>query len=141
MTAGKLIHSIDNIQGTINSISFHPTEFLMAVSSTDGFIKVFDLQSFECISTSQKINNPKLANFSQDGTLVYMATSDSFKTFSWEPWTSVNSVDAFWQNIDDFYVFEKEKRVVGVSKDSNLVGVWMIDLAVSDLILMILGTI
>lgn len=131
MTAGKLIHSIENISGAITSLSFHPTEFLMAVSSTDGLIKVFDLQSFECISTSQNINNAKLVNFSQDGTLVYTATSDSFKTFSWEPWSTVHSVDVSWPNVDDFYVFEKERRVVGVSKDSNLVGVWMIDLAVS----------
>ena len=132
MTAGKLIHSIENISGAINSLSFHPTEFLMAVSSADGFIKIFDLQSFECISSSQKINNPKLVNFSQDGSLVYVATSDSFKTFSWEPWTALNSFDALWPNVDDFFVFEKEKKVAGVSKDSNLVGVWMIDLAVSD---------
>jgi WD40 repeat protein len=104
----------------------------MAVSSADGFIKIFDLQSFECISSSQKINNPKLVNFSQDGSLVYVATSDSFKTFSWEPWTALNSFDALWPNVDDFFVFEKEKKVAGVSKDSNLVGVWMIDLAVSD---------
>ena len=59
MTAGKLIHSISDISGAINSLTFHPTEFLMAVTSTDCFIKVFDLQSFECISTSHKINNPK----------------------------------------------------------------------------------
>lgn len=131
MTAGKLIHSIEELTGSITSLTFHPTEFLMAVSSLDGFIKVFDLQNFDCVSTSQKISNPKLVNFSNDGSLLYTATTDSFKTFSWEPWSTVNCVDALWPNIDDFYVFEKEKRVVGVSKDSNLIGVWMIDLAVS----------
>ena len=79
MTAGKLIHSLDSHTGSISSLSFHPKEFLMASASTDGLVKVFDLESFECISTSQKVNNLKRVQFSHDGSLLYTATGDSFK--------------------------------------------------------------
>jgi katanin p80 WD40 repeat-containing subunit B1 len=78
MTAGKLIHSLEH-QSPIQSIAFHPTEFLMASASKLGVVRLFDLKTFECLSVSRPLSNIKSCDFSADGSEVYCVTETAFK--------------------------------------------------------------
>ncbi len=66
MTAGKLLHTIEEAKGPIHSIAFNPSEFVMASCSVDGFTRIHDLQSFEEISSYSDSYSEKVL-FSPDG--------------------------------------------------------------------------
>ena len=80
MTAGKLLHSIESHSGPISSLAFHPSEFLMASSSKDGLVRVFDLQTFECVSTSYPLSPvASIVQFSEEGHELFTASQNALK--------------------------------------------------------------
>lgn len=80
MTAGKMLHSLNDHTDAITSVSFHPTEFLMSTASADGIVKVSDLQTFECVSTSNPSNETaSVIEFTADGQELLAATPSGLK--------------------------------------------------------------
>ena len=132
MTAGKLLHSFSEHKGPITSVTFHPTEFLMATSSADGLVKVFDLQTFETITTSALLEYPpKKIIFSGDGQELYVGTDVSLEIMSWEPFSSIDSIPVNWNHLSDFRYDSKDENILGVTRDQNLIGLWMLNMVIN----------
>lgn len=55
LTAGKLLKTFRCGDGTISGIEYHPTELLMAASSTDGTVTFWDLDAFETLGDAATI--------------------------------------------------------------------------------------
>lgn len=78
MTAGKLLHTLNNSKGAIHSLTFNPSEFVLGSCSVDGSVRVFDLQTFEEISTYSESYSEKVL-FSPDGQDLLACCQDSLQ--------------------------------------------------------------
>ena len=78
MTAGKLLHTLCEAKGPIHSLSFNPSEFVLASCSVDGFTRVHDLQTFEEISNYSD-TYAETVLFSQDGQLLLTGCQSSLQ--------------------------------------------------------------
>lgn len=64
----------------ITDVVFHPNEFLLASSSTDGTVKFWDLESFQQVSTTINDAGPiKQITFHPDGKVLFCAPRDVLK--------------------------------------------------------------
>ena len=80
MTAGKLLHTLDEATGPILSVSFNPSEFILGTCSQDGFIRSYDLQNFNLISDYSEAY-AKQITFTPNGEELLAACQDSFQVF------------------------------------------------------------
>ena len=91
----KINYLIDSsqlpIKKPIDTILFHPTEFMLCTSGGDKTIKFWDFDTFEFIDESTKQTKPIYAlHFNHNGNSIYQASYDSLKEWQWEPFTCVN---------------------------------------------------
>ena len=52
LTAGKMLQDFKQHSGPVNTVEFHPNEFLLASGSSDRTVKFWDLETFQPVSSS-----------------------------------------------------------------------------------------
>ncbi|EDV29009.1 uncharacterized protein TRIADDRAFT_63553 [Trichoplax adhaerens] len=102
LTAGKILHSFSH-NGPVNTIEFHPNEFLLATGSSDRRIK-----------------------FSEDGSVIFSGLQDVLKVYNWEPIRCYDTVQVGWEKIVDFTV--TSNQLIGASFNQANVSVSIIDI-------------
>ena len=58
LTAGKLLNDFKLHTGPVNTVEFHPNEFLLASGSSDRTVKFWDLESFQLVSSTDGDSTP-----------------------------------------------------------------------------------
>ena len=129
MTAGKLLHSLKDANGTVDSIAFNPCEFVIASASSDSVIRVYDLQTFDLISNFS--THADTVSFSPDGQDLLSAGSTSLQVFGWEPLLQKSQATVQWSSIKDIKFLPDTTKVIGCSTNGNFVDVWGFRLDVS----------
>ncbi|KAF3485869.1 hypothetical protein F2Q69_00056502 [Brassica cretica] len=128
LTAGKLLTEFKCHEGQIQSLDFHPHEFLLATGSADRTVKFWDLETFELIgSGGPETSGVRCLSFNPDGKTVLCGLQESLKIFSWEPIRCHDGVDVGWSRLSDMNVHEG--KLLGCSYNQNCVGVWVVDLS------------
>jgi WD40 repeat protein len=122
MTAGKLLHSLEDSSSSITSVCFNPSEFVLSSSSTDGTVRVYDLQKFELIS-STSANNPGQVIFSPDGQLLLSANEDSLDLFEWEPVKSISSCKVNWHPTKDLQFLQDSHKLIACSTNGSFLDI------------------
>lgn len=123
MTAGKLIHTIES-DSPIRSISFSPSEFVMASQSVVG-VKVHDLQTFECISEYKIDTDWPLLAFRSNGDELLTPTKNGLQILSWEPIKPLFEIQNInWSNLEDMRCLAESEKVVCASVNGNFVDIW-----------------
>ncbi|CAH2044180.1 unnamed protein product [Thlaspi arvense] len=128
LTAGKLLTEFKCHEGQIQSLDFHPHEFLLATGSADRTVKFWDLETFELIgSGGPETAGVRCLSFNPDGKTVLCGLQESLKIFSWEPIRCHDGVDVGWSRLSDMNVHEG--KLLGCSYNQSCVGVWVVDLS------------
>ncbi|XP_010421149.1 PREDICTED: katanin p80 WD40 repeat-containing subunit B1 homolog isoform X4 [Camelina sativa] len=128
LTAGKLLTEFKSHEGQIQSLDFHPHEFLLATGSADRTVKFWDLETFELIgSGGPETAGVRCLSFNPDGKTVLCGLQESLKIFSWEPIRCHDGVDVGWSRLSDMNVHEG--KLLGCSYNQSCVGVWVVDLS------------
>ncbi|KAK8706554.1 hypothetical protein V6N13_050115 [Hibiscus sabdariffa] len=128
LTAGKLLHQFKDHEGQIQSLDFHPHEFLLATGSADRTVKFWDLETFELIgSAGPETTGVRCLTFNPDGRTVLCGLHESLKFFSWEPIRCHDGVDVGWSKLSDLNVHEG--KLLGCSYNQSCVGVWVVDIS------------
>lgn len=129
LTAGKLETEFKgSAADAITCLDFHPNEFLLAVGSADRTVNLWDMEAFEVVSSTSKETNPiKATIFSRDGSALLCASSDSLKSWGWEPVRCYDSIDVQWNNLADVSISEADE-LIGVSHNKTIVSIFLVDL-------------
>jgi hypothetical protein len=122
MTAGKLLHSLEDSSSSITSVSFNPSEFVLSASSTDGTVRVYDLQKFELIS-STSANNPGQVMFSPDGQLLLSANEDNLEVFEWEPIKRISCSKVNWHATKDLQFLPDSHKLIACSTNGSFLDI------------------
>ncbi|KAJ3267889.1 Katanin p80 WD40 repeat-containing subunit B1 [Terramyces sp. JEL0728] len=123
MTAGKLLHTIADADGPIHSISFNPSEFIIASCSMDGYLRVYDLQNFELISSYKESYSEQII-FTPNGQNLLAAAQDSLQILTWEPISLVDEMPAKWANVKDIKVLPETDKAIACTVNGPFIDVW-----------------
>ena len=67
-------------KGAVNSVMFHPKEFLLATGSSDRTTKFWDLERFEMVSeTSPEASGVRCIQFHPEGAALFTGAQDSLR--------------------------------------------------------------
>jgi WD40 repeat protein len=109
-------------------MEFHPQEFLLATGSTDKTIKFWDLETLDFVSTTEMdMGSPQAFAFHPD-CVVAAHSSDSLKTWGWEPAICYDNAPVAWKGpILDVHITGDQVIACSVSQLSH-VSVWVANL-------------
>lgn len=114
---------------SVTDVVFHPNEFLLSSSSSDGTVKFWDLESFHQVSatTYQSDVGPirKIA-FHPDGKALISTGKDMMKVYGWEPTRLYDSLPVNWGKLNDISLLD-EQLIAGTYSVTN-VSVYMVDI-------------
>lgn len=80
LSAGKIIADFKNHTGAVNTIQFHPKEYLMSSGSSDKTVKFYDLERFEVVSEiPPSANVIRKILFHPDGSGLFTGTQEALK--------------------------------------------------------------
>jgi katanin p80 WD40 repeat-containing subunit B1 len=116
---------------SITGIEFHPCEFLLATSSSDRTVRVWDLEAWEQVETlGPEARGVRAIAYHKDGRQLLTATSDALKVWGCEPAVHHDTVQVDWRNLVDMHVNCKDDqpRVIGCCCSNSAVGVFLVDL-------------
>lgn len=114
---------------SVTDVVFHPNEFLLASSSSDGSVKFWDLESFMQVSCSlPEMGAIRKIAFHPEGKSLIASGKDSMKIYGWEPSHLFDTVSTHWGRLNDMAVLD-EQLVAGSYSTTN-VSVFMVDLTV-----------
>lgn len=99
---------------SITDVCFHPNEFLLASSSTDGTIKFWDLETFQQVSsTYNDAGAIRKILFHPDGKVIFSAARDVLKVYGWEPARTFDTLYMGWGKIADLTVCDSQIIAAG----------------------------
>ncbi|KAI3928458.1 hypothetical protein MKW98_024059 [Papaver atlanticum] len=107
LTAGKLLQEYKYHVGQIQSIEFHPMEFLLA--------------------TGPEASGLRSMTFHPDGRTLFCGLDDKLKIFAWEPIKCHDVVDTGWSTLDDLSIHDGKLLVYSHYRSS--VDVWVADIS------------
>lgn len=114
---------------SVTDVVFHPNEFLLASSSTDGTVKFWDLESFLQVSATNyqsDIGPIRKIAFHPDGKTMITAGKDVFKVYGWEPTRLHESKVVNWGKLNDMTLLD-DQIIAGTYSMTN-VSVYMVDI-------------
>ena len=127
LKAGKLLIDLKGHTGSVNSLEFHPNEFLLATGSSDRTVRFWDLERMESVSTSpQSPGAIKKILFETHGKCCFAASQDYLQSVSWEPSECFDSVFCQWKQIADMAI--NGNKITAASYNQNTVSFYMVDL-------------
>ncbi len=130
LTAGKLLHDFQHHTGPIESLDFHPNEFLMASGSADGGVTFWDLETFERISNAtydSSKDGVRSVTFTPNGQSLLAAYRSCICAWSWEPATCSDTITADWQ-CESMDMSIVNDQLVACTSFNDQVGIWMVNL-------------
>lgn len=113
----------------VTDVVFHPNEFLLASSSTDGTVRFWDLESFLQVSTTNyqsDVGPIRKIAFHPEGKALVSGAKDILKVYGWEPTRLYDSLVVSWGRLADICVSENQ-LVAGAYSMAN-VSVYMVDI-------------
>jgi katanin p80 WD40 repeat-containing subunit B1 len=122
MTAGKLLSTLSEATGSISSVCFNPSEFVLSTASIDGFVRVYDLQEFSLI-TQQKTSSPDTVLFSPDGQYLLASCEESLEVYNWEPASLLSSNPVQWHSTKSLKFLPDTNKVIACSTNGNIVDI------------------
>lgn len=131
MQSGRVVKDNWRHDHTITGIEFHPYEFILATSSTDKTVKVWDLEVWEMVeSLGPEATAIKAIAYHRDGKQLLTATADALKVWGCEPAVHHDTVPMDWRQLADMHLSYKDDqpRVVGCCCNQSSVGVFLVDL-------------
>lgn len=129
IVAGKMLAELKGHSSSVTDVVFHPNEFLLASSSSDGTIKFWDLESFLQVSTTtyqSDIGAIRKIAFHPEGKALIASGKDVMKVFGWEPTHLYDVAHTYWGRLNDMAIMD-EQIVAGTFSTTN-VSVYMVDL-------------
>lgn len=129
LRTGNLLQNFGDHMGRISGIKYHPKECMLATSSTDRTVRLWDLDTFYPIDVLGPENNPiRSLAFTPDGDSLLAAVSMGIRLWKWEPARREACVDISWSQVHDIVVDGPKNRIVGCSINKSRVAVHHIDL-------------
>jgi len=134
LTTGRVVQEFGGPGTHTNSITgleFHPQEYLMATSSADKTVKVWDLDTMCLLETTPpETTGVRALAFHPDGRCLFSALQDGLRVWQWEPPPALqyDNVDVPWTKVSDMVVMKEKNKLVGCSFNQTFVGLWVVDL-------------
>ncbi|MGH0127121.1 UNVERIFIED_CONTAM: hypothetical protein FKN15_052671 [Acipenser sinensis] len=156
LTAGKMITEFTAHTAAVNVVAFHPNEYLLASGSSDRTIKLWDLEKFQMIGSSEGETSPvrcvitahtaavnvvafhpneyllasgssdRSIAFNPDGCCLYSGSQDSLRVYGWEPDRCFDVVPVTWGKVADLAICNNQ--LIGVSSSLTNVSSYVVDL-------------
>lgn len=129
IVAGKMLAELKGHSSSVTDVVFHPNEFLLASSSSDGTVKFWDLESFLQVSTTtyqSDIGAIRKIAFHPEGKALIASGKDAMKVFGWEPTHLYDVAQTKWGRLNDMTIMD-EQIIAGTFSTTN-VSVYMVDL-------------
>jgi len=129
LTAGKLMQDLDLHRGPVSSIAFHPKEYLMATGSADKTARLWSLELFRCIGTTELASTSVQAvRFHADAQSILRASQDALHVFPTDAMaTPIDAIDTGWGDIQDMRLCLPEERLMVVSGEGSQLRLWAAD--------------
>lgn len=115
----------------VTGIEFHPYEFIMATSSADRTVRVWDLELWEPVEAlGPEATGVRAIAYHRDGRQLLCATADALKVWGCEPAVHHDTVPIDWRQLGDMHLSYKDDapRAVGCCCSGSSVGVFLVDL-------------
>jgi hypothetical protein len=129
--AGRLIKDGWRHEQRITGIEFNPAEFLLATSSADRTVRVWDLETWEQVDAlGPEATGVQAISYHKDGSALLSATADALKVWGLDPTVHHDTVPMDWRHLADMHISYKDDhpRAVGCCLSGNAVGVFVVDL-------------
>lgn len=111
----------------VTDVAFHPNEFLLSSSSTDGTVKFWDLETFQQVSTTVNDAGAVMKiGYHPDGKVLFSAARDVMKVYQWEPARTLDTLVMGWGKVKDIAICGTQ-MFAGTSSLTN-VSVFVVDL-------------
>ncbi|XP_028410137.1 katanin p80 WD40 repeat-containing subunit B1-like [Dendronephthya gigantea] len=123
LTAGKQLSEVKHA-GPVNTVEFHPKEFLMATGSGDRTIKFWDLEKICLVSSTDQESNPiRAVVFHPEGQCLFSGANDSLKLYGWEPLRCFDSFSVGWGKVSDMVV--ASEKLIAASFFQTNASIWV----------------
>lgn len=128
MSSGRLVHEFAPHDNKVTSLQFHPHEFILATSSADKTVRVWDLETWDLLKSIGPDALPmKAIHFHPAGQHLLTATQDGLKVWDWESGQQKDMEPVGWSKLADMSIYEH--RLIGCSFNLTVVGVHVVDLS------------
>ena len=125
--SGRLLRDLPGHTNRITGIEFHPFEFIMASSSADRTVRVWDLETWDPLQTLGPEAVPvKGLVFHKDGRELISATQDCVRVWGWENGVQQDSIQVDWPRLADMSL--TDNRITGCTFNLSAVGVFVVDI-------------
>ncbi len=128
LKAGRLLTDLKGHQGPVNSLEFHPNEFLLASGSSDRTVRFWDLEKMEDVSTSAAAAGPvREIMFDPSGRCLFAASNDYLHSMRWEPCELYDAIFCQWRQVRDMTI--SGGRLIAGGFNQNAVSFYAVDLS------------
>lgn len=131
MNSGRVVKDGWSHDNTVTGIEFHPAEFILATSSTDKTVRIWDLEVFQLLDTlGPEATAVKAIAYHKDGKQLLTATADALHVWGFDPAMHHDRVPMDWRQLADMHLSYKDDqpRVIGCCTNQAAVGVFLVDL-------------
>lgn len=123
------LHSFKDHLAKITGIEFHPKELLLATSSVDRTVRLWDLEQFDTVdNVGPEMSGVRAIMFSTDGEALLMALPSGLQVLGWEPSCMHDVVEVPWMHIMELGICPAQNRVIGCAFKQSMVGLWTVGL-------------
>ena len=130
LTAGKLLQEFQH-KG-VQSIEYHPNDFLMCSVGKDRCIKMWDVDRMELVETSTKqSSNASCVRFDREGKGLLTTSGSTLRSWKWEPMRVIDSLasTSWGDDVKDMRTTStRQNQVVVCSSTDSFVSAWVINM-------------